>query len=476
MRDKRPSRQTRRHVLASMTTGALIGWSGCASDDGPTEEGPSKRSSATDNPSTTQTDTAARKTTADSTDPDTSIEDPYWNESAPSGNVAYTDDPNWRMSGHDTGNTFTNLHAEGPSDDPSIRWTFERNTGGLMTGYNLHHPLIVNGTVYTSAPITDSRDIANSDEWNWEFLALDATTGDPEPIFEADERISHPIIVDGTVYVGVGSTVRAYDLESGAERWRQEIELGVSAIRKMGDVVIVTRRCVNMALLDEFQHVLALDAETGEKLWDREIGNVTCGQRLPIIKGKAVYSPDTTAVRDLRTGNRLGTIPVKPECTALHDETLYGIAPIGEKNRQYISYDWKEMEERWRYKPVTAVGGGWPVTVDDVVVVNTINFDTFIETFVGIDRNTGERLWETNPTEGFDADSSLGSTYRIATKDTVYISHHGGAVTALDPTDGTIQWQLKTEEMGWEPIFGCALADDLLITVGGADGTLFAIS
>ena len=55
------------------------------------------------------------------------------------------------------------------------------------------------------------------------------------------------------------------------------------------------------------------------------------------------------------------------------------------------------------------------------------------------------------------------------------VINSGGAVVALDPATGGINWQLKTDEMGWEPLAGCALADDLLVTVG-AGGTLYGIS
>jgi outer membrane protein assembly factor BamB len=48
-------------------------------------------------------------------------------------------------------------------------------------------------------------------------------------------------------------------------------------------------------------------------------------------------------------------------------------------------------------------------------------------------------------------------------------------VTALNPTDGSIKWQLRTDEMDWNLVHGCALADDLLVTVG-VDGRVYAIS
>jgi len=379
------------------------------------------------------------------------------------------------MLGHDTGNTFTNPHASGPSDDPEIRWTFERNTGGLLTDYQTFHPLIVDGTVYISAPDTQSGDVSNADQWTWEFLAIDAETGDSTPIFQTDDRISHPTIIDGILYASVGSTIRAYDLETGNERWRQNFGFGVSAIRKVHDVVIITRSCLGVALLDKIPHVMAIDASSGEVLWQQKRKDVFCGPRLPIVYGDAVYIQDSAAIRNLKTGEIRGRLSARPVYPSMSNETLYGATLLKENvsNRRFVSMEYLNLEEQWASRPEEGIRTGWPVVVGDVLVLHTGRDRANI---VGADRNTGERLWVTNTTEAFGRGSPLGSMFRVATDDTVYAIHEGGAVTAVDPTDGTILWQLKNEEMGWNPIRGCALADDLLVTVGGGNGKLFAIS
>jgi hypothetical protein len=92
----------------------------------------------------------------------------------------------------------------------------------------------------------------------------------------------------------------------------------------------------------------------------------------------------------------------------------------------------------------------------------------------GIDRETGARQWSVDTVSNSDSEEiHPHSQVRAADSETFYYVHSGGAATAIDPTDGTIEWQVVPD--GWQLATGCALAGDLLVTVG-VGGTLYGIS
>ncbi|WP_254863652.1 PQQ-binding-like beta-propeller repeat protein [Halovivax gelatinilyticus] len=185
---------------------------------------------------------------------------------------------------------------------------------------------------------------------------------------------------------------------------------------------------------------------------------------LPVVADDVVCFPHAEHVWDLHSGDVVGDLPREFRYPVLFEGELYGLSD-GADGTVLVSYEWETMEQRWIYEPEERVSAGWPVVIDDVVVVNGQP-----EGMLGIDRETGDKLWRTRPWDDY-----LGSLTRVATNGVVYVVHEGGAVTALDPTDGSIEWQLRTDEMEWTAISGCALADDLLVSVGSG-GTLFGIS
>jgi len=381
------------------------------------------------------------------------------------------------MLGHDTGNTFTNPHANGPSDDPSVQWVIDDDIFPLIDGYRHHHPLIVDGTIYTTVQIETSREGGDSERWK--FVAANPATKETETIFTVDERLWRPTIVDGIVYIGVGFTVRAYDLQSGEERWRSEPPTDAdpepalfktSAIRYIDSVVIVTDN-VNLQAPDGGpapQHY-GFDAETGEMLWKAVAdGESPHGPRLPILtQGLSLY-PKTTTMRDIESGQEKVEVPTSIDYLVLNGGELYGIVGQGDE-RKLVSYDWETLERRWTFTSNKRISAAWFAVFEDVLVVNEEYG------YLGVDRETGDRLWYAQPVEEFDDVDYHPSLFMMSNAETVYAVYSGGAAAAINPTDGTVEWTIKTEKMSWDPISGCALADDLLVTIG-TGGELFVIS
>jgi len=467
---------TRRRVLRTLGAAGLLGIAGCSGDDDttPPPATPTETPAFTPDNSSSPSRSDGGQTTPteqpDRTDP--------WGDINPTGKPQYADDPNWRMLGHDQGNTFTNPHAEGPSDDPSVQWVIKDNILPTIDGYRHQHPLIVDGTVYTTVQTESAREGTDSEQWD--FVGATADTGETETVFSVEGRLWKPTIVDGTVYVGVGRTVRAYDLQTGGERWRSEPPteadpepalFNTSAIRYTDGVVIVTDN-VNLQTPEGNpapQHY-GFDGETGEMLWKTVgDGESPLGPRLPILaEGLSLY-PETTTMRDIESGQKKVNLPTSLQFPVLNDGELYGITEQGGE-RIFASYDWSTMDRRWTFTSDKRISTGWTVVFDDVLVVD----GTY--GYIGVDRETGEHIWYTEPVEEFDdVDDYHPSLFMTATSETAYVVYSGGAAAAIDPTNGNVTWALKSEEMSWDPVSGCALADDLLVTVGSG-GKLYGIS
>ncbi len=374
--------------------------------------------------------------------------------------------PGWRMAGHDARNTFINKHAAGPSDSASIRWTVSDSAPHTLGDYSNHCPLTVDETVYTTVELPETAD--DVEKVRSAVVAIDAGTGESERIFTVEGRAWRLAIADERLYMVVNREVLAYDLVQRQVMWRTDpLLFRASALRPAGDMLIATANGFHgHAINPEWMpKVFVLDAETGAVQWDGNVPrHANHNVMLPVVTDGAIMQPYGDTQWHLETGTPEAKLPAGVYYQVLVDGEFYGLID-DEEQTVFRSFEWPTMEERWTYVPDKRVSAGWPIILEDVVVVSGDP-----NGMVGIDRTTGELLWRTKP-----YDKYLGSVFRVATGETVYIAHEGGAATALDSTDGSIQWQVRTNEMDWSMFSGGALAGDLLVTVG-ADGTLYGIS
>lgn len=406
--------------------------------------------------------------------------------------LAFGMDSNWRLYGHDTGNTFANPRADGPAENPSLQWQFDWTTDGAdgngnLAGYFQSTPLIVDGTVYT---------VADNEDDTVSFVGIDAETGSVERLFDASS-IYRPTIVDGTAYVGVGPTICAYDLETGTRQWSQtpemvpgeEIHYYPSSIRRVGNSVVVSHYGGDFTSSSSKPSVTVLDAETGAVRWQRDtIPRI--GERLSIVTAESVLLPDTTAIFDRETGEVRRQLPTAfsdPTLHAgnpilyagnpiLHAGTLYGCVTATEEPNALVAYDWETLEEQWRHQGIGAVKS----VVGDVVVAldweGASGATDHLVSIIGFDRVTGEQRWCIDPTELFDGEIDIiRDVMVVATDETIYVTYGEGTAAALEPEDGSVRWfRQPTSSFRITIPLGCSVADDLLVTVG--PGTLYAFS
>lgn len=401
------------------------------------------------------------------------------------GTPRWVGDPGWRMSGHDTANSSRNRSADGPSDDPVVRWTFDPNVPTLFA--REHHPVIVDGTVYTRRAV--GIETGGFEDASFELVAIDGRTGDVEPIVEANQSISRPCVTEESIYVAVGSdsktAVRAYDRESITKRWETDgLLYDPFTIRRVDDVVLATDADPRYGVDEDLEldpesgspELFAIDAETGAPRWEaRGIGpNMADDYGRPLATTAVAVFEGTRIARRLDDGSRAGILPALPEeeATRLGDALFEGtLLSIGHASSTFLiaAYDWQTLEQRWSRAFPGGRAGGRPTVVDGVVAVPRPDD----RTVVGLDVGTGETRWRASP-EIAPGHDDLPATM-VASDDEFYGVLPGGGTFALDPETGTVRWELRTDAMSWSPTYGLALADDLLV-VTGSDGKLFAIA
>lgn len=403
------------------------------------------------------------------------------------GEPLYTDDPDWRILGHDTGNSFRNPEAEGPTSDPTVQWTFDTNVHSTFD--MVHQPAIVDGTVYTRELLNPES--SSEAEIRSELVTIDVETGESERHFEVDGLIRRPTVVDGTVYLSVYSeggftrpreSLRAYDLDSGEKQWETAGVFKTLAIYPVGERLVVTDTspAFNPETQDWTPEMRVFDATTGDLQWEYGSGS---GQRtdfwirfgLPIVTEDIAHFPETSEPRNLRTGDAAGQLP-SPVRGPLVDGRLFDVG-LGDAERAPGAYDWGSLDEAWTRDFSTS--GVRSTVVDGTVVKPVVYTESSAQhEILGVDAETGEQLWRIGPT--FDDRDFWRVPFPVAGRDLVYCPVSGGAF-AVDPDDGTVLWKLDATDGETVLSAGCALAGDTLLIVGEQPGivggsTLYAIS
>lgn len=473
------SHLARRQLLAVLS-GGIAGLAGCiATSNRDVNE------NTTSAPSSDDSDPSATDDLADESEPNEETEPAAEWVIADPGAAHWVNDSDWRMSGHDTANTFRNRAADGPAADPTVQWTFDPN---ISTLFELeHHPVIVDGTVYTRRAAEHETDAA--EDASFELVAIDGETGDVDTLLETTQLLSRPCVTEESIYVAVDSgeqaAVHAYDRESMTKRWEtDELVYDPFTIHRVADTVLVTEADPRYGVNEDLEidpergssELFAIDAETGKLRWDaRGIGpNMLTDYGFPLATTTVAVFEGTRTARQLDDGARAGTLPALPfeDATRLSDALFEDtLLTIGHTDNTFLvaAADWQTFEPRWSRSFSGSRAGGRPTVVDGIVAVPQPDERAVL----GLDFETGETEWRAEPDIAPDHDD-LPATL-VAGANTFFGVLPGGGAFALDPDTGTVRWELRTDSMTWSPTSGVALADDLLV-VTGSDGKLFAIA
>jgi outer membrane protein assembly factor BamB len=320
---------------------------------------------------------------------------------------------NWRQRAHDAENT-----AAADVTVPS-RGTPAWNRGRL----GVAEPVVDDGTVFCVADVA---------------CALDARTGDGAWERELPTTAEHaPVVTDGAVLVAAGAHLLALDRADGAELW------SISLPRPSNGALTADPPLVTVPLAPRLGEtgLLAIDAETGDRLWsDRTLaarstaigehgvyatgykqdGNTGVLRGLASDDGTELWAielehPDTApvvaddvlvacddgvvAVHDLADGTRLRELTAFDERIETPPATTDGTAYLGTPfETRAVAMD--DGSTIWRRDG--GVSTGISAGRDAVVIAAESLPEASAAGIAALERSGGEVRWE-YPIEGFDA-------------------------------------------------------------------------
>lgn len=226
-----------------------------------------------------------------------------------------------------------------------------------------------------------------------------------------------PIVVDGVMYLsGWDSWVWALDARTGAELWRYKHEVPYDVSLCCGNVnrgVAVAQGKVFLATLNA--HLVALDATTGQCIWDKTTGDVRAGEsgtQAPLVVKNMVILGSSGGEFGVR-----GHLDAFDIDTGKHIWRTYMVPRPGEPG----SDTWPADSDAW------ARGGGNPwLTGTFDPELNLIYYGTgnpapdfdgevregdnlYTDSVVAVNPDTGEIVWhyQYNPHDLWDYDSVM---------------------------------------------------------------------
>jgi outer membrane protein assembly factor BamB len=205
----------------------------------------------------------------------------------------------------------------------------------------------------------------------------------------------------------------------------------------------------------------ALDADTGESIWYRDmkdgmVGGVSVGQGAIYVgtKGKRVFAldPSTGGVR--WTADVDGEVWATP---ALDGGVLYVTSLKG----SVFALDASSGSQKWRFG-----GAGSGIASKAVVADGAVYVGAFDNKLYALDASDGSERWS------FSADNWFWAT-PVVDGDTVFAASLDGRVYAIDASDGTARWPASFDA-------GAPVRSGLVLAGGGVvvaarDGDVFKI-
>lgn len=384
---------------------------------------------------------------------------------------------NWTTFRYDRRNTGHNPHADGPSQDPQLKWSYE--TGNDVWG----SPVVADGTVYIGS-------------YDHHLYAISTETGEKIWEFQSADRIDGtPAVVDETVYFGsFDRSVYALDVSTGEKRWEHPTD---GIIRSSPTVVdgtlFIGTHCYyaecntyTQGSSSTVAYVYALDTETGNRVWryetDDEILSSPAAVSGTVYIGSSdgkVYAIDQLTGElhwDFQTGGSVYSTP------AVVDDTVY----VSSGDGQAYALDANTGERVWSFFTNANILTSSPAVHNGVVYVggggiSNENTDGIHSKLYAISRDGGEETWSREiPGEVIGASPAIAD-------DTIYFSSNNFADgSSADPgifsytVSGTEHWRYTVDDSEYFADgagFGSSptIVHDTLY-IGGADGRLYSFT
>ncbi len=255
---------------------------------------------------------------------------------------------------------------------------------------------------------------------------------------------STPAVVGGVAYTATADGfVRAYDIESGEKKWERTVgNSGLISTLTVTGAADALPRDRAVCFGDLKGKVTALDADDGEVLWTHDAGGSVPGA-LPVADGIvyiAGYDDDVLAL-SLASGEeiwrtRTGGIFLGPP--ALVGDTLYLVA-----DNHCVALDASTGREIWRRR---VDGPSGLVVAAGVVLVGNSHGRRKL---LALDATNGEPVWsfETDPFtgDGWLMEPGLEGAWPAVADGRVFFPTFYGELYALDAVSGEELWRFAVD-------------------------------
>ena len=256
-----------------------------------------------------------------------------------------------------------------------------------------------------------------------------------------------PVTDSSNVYViDAAQTIRAFNLETGARVWSQELSSGQRR-DKVGNGAGLAVEGGTLIVASGFGFIAAMDAASGAELWRTEISTPMTGS--PTIKGGKVFATSNNNeifALDLATGNVLWSdqaiaetarVLGSPSPAAVEDLV---VAPFS--SGEVIAYLASNGRRLWtdalsragRFTPISAINDVSSRPVLSAGIVFAVSQSGLL---TGIDGRSGNRLW-VQPVGSVQAPALAG--------DYLFLASTEAQVVALQARTGGVFWVTQLEE------------------------------
>ena len=340
----------------------------------------------------------------------------------------------------------------GTADDPlpanlQPAWTFEAGAGIESTA------AVVDGVVY----------VGSLDE---NLYALDLATGKERFRFQAKGEVkSSPSVRDGVVYFGdEGGFFHAVDAKTGKALWSFETDGGVTSSASFfprGSDGGKDGKGGTGVLFGSYDGFLyALDAKTGEELWELETDGYVHATPA-IADGRTYVAGCDTYFRavSLADGSEVGKVSLEGYAAA-SPAILGDRAYVGTFENQFHAVDLKAMKLAWTFEDPERKFPFYASAAASSKAVVIGGRDKMVR---ALDPKTGKELWSHATRARVDASPVIAG-------DRVIAGSKSGVLYVLGLADGKVLWEFDT---GSALIASPAVADGHLV-IGTEDGLLYA--
>lgn len=386
----------------------------------------------------------------------------------------------WPQYGQDAANRG---HVQGCREappEPELAWTDDAGTQTMNSS-----PIVSDGVVYAVGTGDPAR-----------LVALDPEGEEHWSVDLDGFAENSPVAGDGTVYVGTWSGVRAFDAETGEETWHLPLDhrIGAASPTLVDDRLYVATTGAGPLFVsgpsdvDEFAPpaLIAIDAAAGEELWRYDdFGDRDSIRTTPAVaNGRVVFTTEGTVhALDASSGDHLwqrDTGSHAELAPTLVDDTVI-VGRRGDDGTAVVALEAASGDERWD-RPIEANSVRVSPAVADGVVYAPATYqrgcplvpETDCEPeswgrLYAVDLASGEDLWTV------DLQPDTRSAPAVA-GETIYVGN-GDGISAVS-RDGETLWHLsfsfQDDDSGYVKSSPAVAAGHVFL--GASDGRLRAVA